>query len=102
MANFPGMLLVLLNFVLTVDNYISMSQDTVSRYEEIMMIMIATCTFYKFTMAIVKAVKQHKNSSLQLKTIRVISYAEASASMLTLQQSTLALLVRWIIGRFTT
>lgn len=102
MANFTGMLLVLLNFVLTVDNYISMSQDTVSRYEEIMMIMIATYTFYKFTMAIVNAVKQHKNSSLQLKTIRVISYAEASASMLTLQQSTLALLVRWIIGRFTT
>lgn len=90
LANFTGMLLVLLSSVLAVVNYISMSQDIVSRYEEIMMIMIATYTFYKFTKAIVKAVKQHKNPSLLLMTIRVISYAEASASMLTLQRSMLA------------
>lgn len=70
-------------------NYISLTQNIATKYEEIMMITIATYTFYKITMTIVKAIKQHKNTSLLLKTIRNISYAEVSASILTLQRSML-------------
>ena len=53
------------------------------------MITIAAYTFFKIIMAIVKAVKQHKNPSPLLAVIRNIGYAEAAASILTLQRSML-------------
>ena len=53
------------------------------------MITIATYTFYKITMSIIRAVKQRKNPSMLLKTIQYISYAEMAASVLTLQRSML-------------
>ena len=84
-----GLLLVVLGTVLAAVNYISLSQNIAARHEEIMMITIATYTFYKITMAVVKAVRQHKNPSPLLRTIRNISYAEVSASILTLQRSML-------------
>ena len=83
------MLLSALSVVLAVVVYISLSQNIAAKYGEIIMITIATYTFYKITIAIIKAVKQHKNSSLLLKTIRNISYAEVAASILTLQRSML-------------
>lgn len=86
---FSGILLLILGIVLAIVNYISLSQNIVAKHEAIVMITIATYTFCKVTMAIVKAVKQHKNPSLLLKTIRNISYAEVSASILTLQRSML-------------
>ncbi len=84
-----GILLVVLGVVLAAVNYISLSQNIAAKHEEIIMITIATYTFYKITIAIVKAVKQRKNSSPLLKTIRNIGYAEVSASILTLQRSML-------------
>ena len=84
-----GVLLVVLGVVLAMVNYISLSQNIASKHEEIVMITIATYTFYKITMAILKAAKQHKNPSPLLKTIRNIGYAEVSASILTLQRSML-------------
>ena len=86
---FSGVLLVVLGIVLAAVNYISLSQNIASKHEEIVMITIATYTFYKITMAILKAVKQYKNPSPLLKTIRSIGYAEVSASILTLQRSML-------------
>lgn len=86
---FSGILLLILGIVLAIVNYISLSQNIVAKHEAIVMITIATYTFCKVTMAIVKAVKQHKNPSPLLRTIRNISYAEASASILTLQRSML-------------
>lgn len=86
---FTGILLVILGIVLATINYVSLSQNIATKHEEIIMITIATYTFYKITMAIVKAVKQHKNPSPLLKTIRSIGYAEVSASILTLQRSML-------------
>ncbi len=83
------MLLSALSVVLAVVVYISLSQNIAAKYGEIIMITIATYTFYKITIAIIKAVKQHKNSSLLLKTIRNIRYAEVAASILTLQRSML-------------
>ena len=89
-VKFTGMMLVLLGAVLAAVNYISLSQNIAAKHGEIIMITIATYTFYKITMAIVKAVKQHKNTSPLLKTIRNIGYAEVAASILTLQRSMLA------------
>lgn len=85
-----GILLVLLSFVLAVVIYISLSQNIAAKYGNIIMITIAAYTFYKIAMAIVKAVKQHKNPSSLLAVIRMISYAEVAASILTLQRSMLA------------
>lgn len=84
-----GMLLSVLSFLLAAISYISLSQNIAVKYDEIMMITIAAYTFYKITLAVIRAVKQHKNSSPLLKTIRSISYAEVAASILTLQRSML-------------
>ena len=54
------------------------------------MITIATYTFGKITLAIRRAIKQRTNPSPLLVTIRSIGYAEAAASVLTLQRSMLA------------
>ena len=86
---FSGILLIILGIVLAAVNYISLSQNIAAKHEEIMMIMIAAYTFCKIAMTVVKAVKQHKNPSPLLRTIRNISYAEVSASVLTLQRSML-------------
>lgn len=84
-----GVLLGILGLVLAAVNYISLTQNIAARYEEILMITIATYTFYKIAMSVVKAVKQHRDSDPLLKTMRNISYAEAAASILTLQRSML-------------
>lgn len=84
-----GILLVVLGIVLATVNYISLSQNIATKYGEIIMITIATYTFYKITIAIVKAVKQHKNPSPLLRTIRNIGYADVATSILTLQRSML-------------
>ena len=85
-----GILLALSSFVLTGVIYISLSQNIATKYNKIIMITIATYTFYKITMAIIRAMKQRKNPSLLLAVIHNISYAEAATSVLTLQRSMLA------------
>lgn len=84
-----GILLVLLDFVLAGVIYINLSQNIATKYGEIVMITIATYTFYKITITIIKAIKQHKNPSPLLSVIRSICYAEVAASVLTLQRSML-------------
>ena len=84
-----GILLMVLSLVLAIVSYISLSQNIAVKHGEIIMITIATYTFYKITMAIIRAVKQRKNPSMLLKTIQYISYAEVAASVLTLQRSML-------------
>ena len=84
-----GILLVTLGVVLAAVNYISLSQNIAVKYGEITMITIAAYTFTKITMAIVRAVKQRRDPSPLLRTIRNIGYADVSASILTLQRSML-------------
>ena len=84
-----GVLLILLNFVLAGAINISLSQNIATKYGEIVMVTIATYTFSKITMTVIKAVKQRKNPSPLLSVIRSISYAEVAASALTLQRSML-------------
>ncbi len=84
-----GVLLILLDFVLAGAIYISLSRNIATKHGEIVMITIAAYTFYKITMTVIKAVKQHKNPSPLLSVIRCIGYAEVAASVLTLQRSML-------------
>ena len=84
-----GILFTVLSLVLASVSYISLSQNIATKHGEIIMITIATYTFYKITMSIIRAVKQRKNPSMLLKTIQYISYAEMAASVLTLQRSML-------------
>lgn len=84
-----GILLCLLSIVLAAVIVISLSQNVAAKHGEIVMITIATYTFYKITMAVIKAVKQHRNPSPLLTVIRRIRYAEIAASILTLQRSML-------------
>lgn len=84
-----GILLAALSFVLIAIVYLSLSQNIATEYDEIIMITIATYTFTKITMTIMKAVKQRKNTSPLLVVIRGISYVEVVASILTLQRSML-------------
>lgn len=84
-----GLLLIILSFVLLAVIYIGLSQNVATRYGEITMITIATYTFYKIAIAVIKFFKQHKNPSPLLKALRSITYAEVSASLLTLQRSML-------------
>lgn len=84
-----GVLLIILSFILAGVIYISLSQNIATRYGEITMITIATYTFYKITMAVIRAVKQRGNPSPLLTVIRNIVYAEVAASVLTLQRSML-------------
>lgn len=83
-AKFSGAMLIVLSFVLTSVIYISLSQNIAAKHGEITMITIAT-----YIVAIVKAIKQHKNPSPLLAVVRNIGYAEAAVSILTLQRSML-------------
>ena len=88
-AKLCGGLLVLLSFILGGVVYISLSQNVAVKHHEIVMITIATYTFYKIIVAVIRAIKQRKNSVPLLVVIRTIGYAEVTASLLTLQRSML-------------
>lgn len=85
-----GGLLTALSLVLTGVVYISLTENIAAKHETIVMITIATYTFYKITMAVIRAVKQRKNPSPLLAVIRNIGYADVAASVLTLQRSMFA------------
>ena len=86
---FVGALLSILSIVLMVIVYLSLSQNIATKYGEITMITIATYTFTKIIMAIIKAVKyRHQNSPL-MSIIQNIRYAEIAVSVLTMQRSML-------------
>ncbi len=84
-----GILLSLLSLVLVVIVYLSVSQDMATRYGEIIMITIATYTFTKITMAVIRAIKGRNENSAVMSVIRNIGYAEIAVSVLTMQMSML-------------
>lgn len=87
---FCGALLILLALILSGSVYISMSRNIAVRHQEIVMITIATYTFYKVTIAVVNSVKIRKEGSPLLSTIRNIGSADAAVSLLSLQRSMIA------------
>ena len=86
---FVGGMLTLLSVILAFSVYLSFQYDVAIVYPEIMMITIATYTFYKITMAITNEIKARKQHTLWLIAIRNIGCADAAASLLTLQRSML-------------
>ena len=88
-TRFCGIMLIVLAFVLSGSVYLSLTNDVAVKHQEIMMITIATYTFYKAAIAIVNTVKIRRKNSLLLSTIRSISCADAVVSILSLQRSML-------------
>ncbi|MGN0461673.1 MAG: hypothetical protein ACI4HZ_04445 [Ruminococcus sp.] len=86
---FPGVMLIVLSFVLSGSVYYSIFYEVATKNGKIVMITIATYTFYKVTIAIVNAVKTAKHRSPLLTTIRNISCADAVVSIMSLQRSML-------------
>lgn len=94
-----GILLTALSFVLTGVIYISLTENIAAKYGTIVMITIATYTFYKITMAVIRAINNRKsalqtigekNFSPLFAVIRSIGYADVAASVFTLQRSMFA------------
>ena len=67
-----GILLLALNFALTGVILLTIAQDTAKRYSEVVVISIATYTFYKIIMAVANMVKVRKTRSPVLIAIRNI------------------------------
>ncbi len=84
-----GALLIVMSFVMMVIIYIGISQNVVAKYGEITMLTIATYTFTKITLAIIKAVKHKNEQSPALRSIRAVSYAEVAVSLFSMQRSML-------------
>ncbi len=88
-TRFCGIMLIMLAVVLSGSVYLSLTTDVAVKHQEIIMITIATYTFYKVVLAIVNTVKVKKENSLLLCTVRNIGCADAAVSILSLQRSML-------------
>ncbi len=86
---FTGSLLIFLSVVLAGTAYLSVESERGIKYNEILMITIATYSFMKITLAIINLIKAKKNDSATLKTLRYISFADALVSIFALQRSML-------------
>ncbi|MDO4618534.1 MAG: hypothetical protein Q4B31_03315 [Clostridia bacterium] len=84
-----GVLLVILAIILIGVVTMSLILDKAVKYGEIVMITIAAYTFYKITMAIIRAVKYKKEESPLMMAVRSIGYAEVAVSLFTMQKSML-------------
>lgn len=84
-----GILLIFLSIVLSGTTVLSVIQGTGRLYNEIAMLAVATYSFTKITLAIINIVKSKKYNSYALKSIRYISFADAAASIYSLQRSML-------------
>ncbi len=84
-----GIMLIVLSMILAGINYLSDSLKVTSRFDEITMITIAAYTFYKLTMAIIRAVKDKGSPSPVMLAVHAIGYAEVAVSILNMQRSML-------------
>lgn len=86
---FIGIMLILMSLVLSGLTYYSIVNDVANKNNKIVMITIATYSFYKIIMAIINLVKIRKYKSYLLITIRNIAFADAAVSIFSLQRSIL-------------
>lgn len=82
-----GAIMLFLVLVMASIVYVTSIRQVTEGHGEIVMITIATYTFTKLGFAIVRTIKDRKNSRLSSRIIRDISYAELAASMLNLQRT---------------
>lgn len=85
-----GWLLVMLTFVLGATVYLAGAYDVVVKHDIIVMITIATYTFYNMTLVIIHKIHAGKTKSTLLTAISNIGFVNATVSMLSLQRSMLA------------
>ncbi len=86
---FAGILLSLLSLVLIFIIYQNLDQNIVTEHGQIVMITIATYTFTKIIMAIIKTVKYRRKNTPLLTVLQNISCAEIAVSVFTMQRSML-------------
>lgn len=84
-----GYLLIALSFCIVGINILSALKERGTAFHEIIMIAIATYTFTKITIAIIRMAKAVRTISPATKTLRNISLADAFVSIYTLQRSML-------------
>ncbi len=84
-----GILLIMLSILIAVIIYVNSVQSMAVKHSEIIMITIATYTFYKTTDVIIKYFSKNKIHSPLFSAIGSINYAQAAASVLNLQRSML-------------
>ncbi len=88
-AGAVGALLSVLSMVLSVTVFFSIRQNGAAVHGTIPMITIATYTFVKITMAVIKAMGRKPDEPKLLEAIRTIRCTEAAVSLMTMQQSML-------------
>ena len=86
---FTGIMFLFLSIVLAGTAYLAVEVEEGVPYHEILMITMALYAFTKITLAIINLVKVRKTPSPILNTLRSISFAEALASIFSLQRSML-------------
>ena len=86
---FTGILLMVMSLPLAGTVVLATVQDRGTVYHEIVMITIAVYAFTKITLASVNLAKSRRSSSLKVKTLRNISFADAFVSIFSLQRSML-------------
>lgn len=84
-----GVLLVVLSFCIVGVNVLSVVTERGTVFHDIVMITIATYTFYKITDAIIGMVKARHTASPAVKTLRNIALSDACVSVYTMQRSML-------------
>ena len=84
-----GVLLLVLSFCLIGVNILSIIQERGTVFHEIIMIAIATYTFTKITLAVIGLVRSKRLACPITATLRNIAFADAVASIYTLQRSML-------------
>ena len=88
-AKFTGWMLILLSIPLAGTVILSVVRDRGHELHMIVMIALATYSFTKITLAIIKLIKARRSKSATLITLRNISLADALVSIFALQRSML-------------
>jgi len=86
---FTGILLVVMSLPLIGTVVLATVQDRGTVYNEIVMITIAVYAFTKITLASVNLAKSRRSTSIKVKILRNISFADAFVSIFSLQRSML-------------
>lgn len=90
MTKAAGVFLLFLTATLGGSLYLTIQQEIAKSYHTIVMITIATYTFYKLILAVVNAAKARRRKSVLLIALRNIGCADALVSLLSLQTSMMA------------
>ena len=89
LAKFTGWMLMILSVPLIGTVILSLVKERGRKYHIIVMLSIATYTFAKITLAIVKLIRSRRSPSQKTITLRNISLADAFVSIFSLQRSML-------------